>query len=79
MTESNYAVTVAHLGDHGSLHPYEHMFFNKIQEEQTDIILEIMTELSLRKGLKEPGTKAYNTVHSDTNQINSRNMFKPMH
>ena len=41
------------LEDHGELHPDAYMFFMKaIQDEKTDVIEDIMTELSLKAGLK---------------------------
>ena len=64
MTGSKYTVAVAHLKDHRALHQDAQMFFMKIQEEQPDIITEIMTQLFLKAGLKERGTKSHNYVHS---------------
>ena len=79
MKGSKYAVAVAQLEYHGALHPDAHMLFIKIQEEQPDIITEIMAHLSLNAGLKEWGTKVHNAVQYETNQLNLRNKFKPMH
>ena len=53
MKGSKYAVSVVQLEDKLVLHLDAHTFFMKIQEEQPDIITEIMTQLSLKAGLKE--------------------------
>ena len=37
-----------------------------------------MTQLSLRAGLKEWGTKYHNAVHSDMKQLHFINILKPM-
>ena len=78
MTGYKYAISVAQLEDHGLLHPDEHIFFMKIQEEQPYTIRENITQLSLKSGLKEWGTKYHNYVHSNIKQLNFRDTFKPM-
>ena len=40
---------------------------------------EIMTQLSLKAGLKYWGTKPHKVVQSETNKTNFREIFKPMH
>ena len=55
------------------------MFFRKIQEEQPDIITVIMTQLSLKAGLRKWGTKAHNAVHYEIMRLHLRKTFKPMH
>ena len=52
MTGSKYAVTVAHLEDHGALHPDAHILYMRIQEEHLDLITAIMAQLSLKVILK---------------------------
>ena len=52
MTGSKYAVSVFQLEYHGEIHADAHMFFIKMKEEQTDIITEIMTQISPTAGLK---------------------------
>ena len=52
MTVSKYAVAVSQLENYGALHPDTHIFFMKMQEGQTDIITEIMTQISLKARLK---------------------------
>ena len=52
MTGSKYAVDVAQLEYHVSLHMDAHKFFMEIQEKQPDTITAIMTQLSLKAILK---------------------------
>jgi hypothetical protein len=39
----------------------------------------IMTQLSLKSGLKEWGDKAYTAAESEMKQLHFHNTFKPMH
>ena len=79
MRGSKYAIDVAQLEYHGALHLDAHMLFMKIQEEHPDVIKAIMTQLSLKSGLKEWGTKYHNAVHSEMRQLHFRDTFKTMH
>ena len=63
ITGSKYAVAVDQLEYHGEIHQYAHMFFMKRQEEKTDFIIAITTQLLFKAGLKEWGSKSHNTVH----------------
>ena len=64
ITGSKCAVSVAQLEDYGALHPYTHMLFMIMQEEKPYIITVIVTQLLLKAGFKEWGTKYQNAVHS---------------
>ena len=44
-----------------------------------NIVASIMTQLSLKSGLREWGDKAYEAVESKMKQLHFQNMFKPMH
>jgi hypothetical protein len=44
-----------------------------------DVVAAIMTQLSLKSGLREWGDKAYIAVESEMKQLHFRNTFKPMH
>jgi hypothetical protein len=44
-----------------------------------DVVASIMTQLSLKSGLREWGDKAYEAVESEMKQLHFRNTFKPMH
>ena len=48
MIVSNYDVVVEKLEYHEALHMDAHMLFMKMQEEHPDIIIAIMTQLSLK-------------------------------
>ena len=52
MIGSKYAVAMAQLENNGALHMYAYMLFIKIQEENLDVITDIMTQISLKAGLK---------------------------
>ena len=48
------------------LHPDAHMFFNQREhQEQPDVVAAIMTQLSLKAGLKQWGDKATEAVRSE--------------
>ena len=65
ITGSKYSATVAQLKYYRTLHTDSHMFFMKIQEEHLDIITAILTQHSLKSGLKEWVSKVRNIVKSD--------------
>jgi hypothetical protein len=44
-----------------------------------DVVAHIMTQLSLKSGLKQWGNKAYVAVTSEMKQLHFRNTFKPKH
>ena len=54
-TGFKYTVAMYQVEDRGALHTDAHMFFMKIKEEQTETTTVIMTQLSLKAGLKEGG------------------------
>ena len=49
------------------------------QEENTDVIAEIMTKLSLDAILKYLVKKPHNNVHYDMKQLHFRDILKPIH
>ena len=69
---------MAQLEDYGDLHPDAHMFFTKMQRENTDIITVNMTQLLIKAGLKELGGGSHNAVNSEMEQLHFRKMIKPM-
>jgi hypothetical protein len=79
MTVSKY-YAVTQLETQGVLHPNYHMF---IQEDfyqfNPDVVVRIMTRLSLKSGLKRWGDKAYSAVMSEMKQLHFRKTFKPKH
>ena len=80
MTGSKYAVALAQLENHGALHPdSHHLFFQSMAENSPDVVAAIMTQLSLKVGLKQWGKKAHAAAHSEMKQLHMRDTFKPMH
>ena len=80
LTGSKYALAVTQLEQHGALHPDSHMAF--VQEaiaDTPDVVAAIMTQLSLKAGMKTWGNKAEKAVHSEMKQLHLRDTFKPMH
>jgi hypothetical protein len=67
------------LESQGALHPDAHMFFQQdIYQSEPDLVAAIMTQLSLKAGLKAWGTEAKEAVHSEMKQLHFRDTFKPM-
>jgi hypothetical protein len=48
-------------------------------QSDPDVVAHIMTQLSLRNGLKQCGDKAYVAVMSEMKQLHFRNTFKLKH
>jgi hypothetical protein len=48
-------------------------------QSDPDVVAHIMTQLSLKSGLKQWGDKAYAAVTSEMKQLHFRNTFKPKH
>jgi hypothetical protein len=48
-------------------------------QAEPDVVAAIMTQLSLKAGLKEWGDKAFMTAQSEMKQLHFRNTFKPKH
>jgi hypothetical protein len=46
---------------------------------ESDIVAAIMTQLSLKAGLKEWDKKGFKAAHSEMKQLNLRKTFKPKH
>jgi len=75
-----YGYAAAQYENNEILHPDSHMFHQqKVCEQQPDVAQAIMTQLSLRAGLREWGSKAKEAVHSEMKQLHLRGTFKPMH
>ena len=77
---SKYAHAVTQLESQEALHPDAHMFFNQSMcQEEPDVVAAIMTQLSLKAGLKQWGDKATEAVRSEMKQLHFRDTFKPFH
>jgi hypothetical protein len=48
-------------------------------QAEPDAMAAVMTQLSLKSGLREWGDKAYTVAESEMKQLHFRNTFKPMH
>jgi hypothetical protein len=80
MTGLKYSYAVTQLETHGVLHPDSHMFIQEdFYQSDPDVMAHIMTQLSLKSGLKQWGDKAYAAVTSEMKQLHFHNTFKPKH
>jgi hypothetical protein len=80
MTGSKYSYAVTQLDSQGVLYPDAHMFVqDDLYQGESDIVAAIMTQLSLKAGLKEWGKKGFKADHSEIKQLHLRNTFKPKH
>jgi hypothetical protein len=71
---------VTQLESKGLLNPDAHMFIQEdFYQAEPDVVAAVMTQLSLKSGLKEWGDKAYAAVESEMKQLHFRNTFKPKH
>jgi hypothetical protein len=58
MTGSKYSYAITQLETHGVLHPDSHMFVQEdFYQSDPDVMAHIMTQLSLKNGLKQRATK----------------------
>jgi hypothetical protein len=48
-------------------------------QSELDVVASIMTQLSLKAGLKQWGEKAFAATRSEMKQLHMRNTFKPKH
>jgi hypothetical protein len=48
-------------------------------QAEPDVVASIMTQLSLKSGLKEWGKKGFKAAHSEMKQLHLRKTFKPNH
>jgi hypothetical protein len=79
MTGSKYSYAVTQLESQGVINPDAHMFVQEdFYQAEPDVVAAVMTQLSLKVGLKEWGDKAYAAAESEMKQLHFRNTFKPM-
>jgi hypothetical protein len=80
MTDSTYSYAVTQLETQGVLNPDAHMFVQEdFYQAEPDVVEAIMTQLSLKAGLKEWGDQAFTAARSEMKQLHLRNTFKPKH
>jgi len=80
MTGTKYSYAVTQLESKGVLFPDAHMFVQEdFYQADPDVVAYVMTQLSLKAGLKAWGDKAHAAAESEMKQLHFRNTFKPMH
>jgi hypothetical protein len=80
MTSSKYSYAVTQLETQGVLNPDAHMFVQEdFYQAEPDVVAAIMTQLSLKAGLKERGDQAFTAARSEMKHLHLRNTFKPKH
>jgi hypothetical protein len=80
ITGSKYSHAVTQLETQGVLNPDAHMFVQEdFYQAEPDVVEAIMTQLSLKAGLKEWGYQAFTAARSKMKQLHLRNTFKPKH
>jgi hypothetical protein len=76
---SKYAYAGTQLETQGVLHPDLHMFHQSdVYYSEPDVVAAIMTQLSLKAGLKAWGKDAQKAVHLEMKQLHFRDTSKPM-
>ena len=79
MTGTKYSYATAQLAD-GVLNPDAHMFVqDDFYRSDPDVVAAIMTQLSLKSGLREWGDRARVAAHNEMKQLHLRNTFRPKH
>jgi hypothetical protein len=80
LSGTRYSYAVTQLESHGVLNPDAHMFVQEdFYQAEPDVVAAVMTQLSLKSGLREWGDKAYTAVESEMKQLHFRNTFTPLH
>ena len=77
MTGNTYKKVMTQLDKQGTLHLDAHLLFNLAVEEQPPVMSEIMTQLSLKVGLKTWGDKGKEDMKSEMRQLHLRENFEP--
>jgi hypothetical protein len=80
MTGSKYSYAVTQRESQGVLNPDAHMITQEdFYQAEPDVVAAIMTQLSLKAGLKEWGKKGFKAAHSEMKQLHICKTFKPKH
>jgi hypothetical protein len=80
MTGSKYSYAVTQIEIQGVINPYAHMFVQEdFYQAEPDVVPDVMTQISLKAGFNQWGTKAFTADHSDMKQLDLRKTFKPKH
>jgi hypothetical protein len=80
MTGSKYSYAVTQLETQGVLNLDAHMFVQEdFYQAEPDVMAAIMTQLSLKAGLKEWSDQAFTAARSEMKRLHLRNKCKPKH
>jgi hypothetical protein len=80
MTGSKYSYAVTQLETQGVLNPDAHIFVQEdFYQAEPDVVVAVMTQLSLKAGLKDWGDQAFTAARSEMKQLHLQNTFKPKH
>ena len=80
MSGTRYDYTVTQLVNQGVINPDAHMFVqHEFYQSKPDVVATVMTQLSLKTGLKEWGERAYDAAALEMKQLHLRNTFRPKH
>jgi hypothetical protein len=80
LSGSKYSYAVTQLKSQGVLNPDLHMFVQEdFYQSESDVVAAIVTQISLKSGLKEWGEEAFMAAQSEMKQLHFRNTFKPKH
>jgi len=80
MTGSKHSHAVTQLKKQGVLHPDAHTFSqDDFCQSDPDVVAVVMTQLSLKTGLKAWGEKANDAAFNEMKQLHFRSAFKPWH
>ena len=80
MSGSIYSFTVEQLEWQGVLHTDAHMFVQEdFYQAEPDVVVAVMTQLSMKAGLGAWGDKALSAVKSEMKQLHFRSTFRPKH
>jgi hypothetical protein len=80
MMGSKYSCEITQLESQGVFYPDVHMFVqDDFYQAEPDVVETIMTQLSLKYGLKEWGKKGFKTAHSEMKKLHLRKTFRPKH
>ena len=79
MSGTKYSYAAAQIADE-VLHPDAHTFVqHDFYQAEPDVVAMIMTQLSLRAGLKTWGDQGYEAAYAEMKQLHMRDTFRPKH
>jgi hypothetical protein len=78
MTGLKYSYAETQLESQGVLTPDAHMFVqDDFYQSEPDLVADIMTQLSLKAGLKEWGDQSFTAAQSEMKQLHFQKTSKP--